>query len=44
MNSRVLVGQIPDHDKERVLAGIINFYKQNGGQQMLPIPSCQWKV
>jgi hypothetical protein len=39
-----LTGNIPEHDKERVLAGIINFYKQNGGKTILPTPSCQWKV
>jgi hypothetical protein len=40
----VVVGNIPEHDKERVLAGIINFYKQNGGKVILPTPSCQWIV
>jgi hypothetical protein len=40
----VIVGNIPEHDKERVLAGIINFYKQNGGKVILPTPSCQWIV
>lgn len=39
-----LKGNIPDHDKERVLAGIINFYRQQGGKTMLPEPTCQWKV
>ena len=39
-----LKGNIPEHDKERVLARLINFYRQKGGQVMLPEPSCQWKV
>jgi hypothetical protein len=39
-----LKGNIPEHDKERVLAGIINFYRQQGGKVMLPDPMCQWKV
>lgn len=39
-----LKGDIPEHDKERVLAGLINFYHQKGGKVMLPQPSCQWKV
>ena len=39
-----LTGNIPEHDKERVLAGIINLYKQSGGSVILPSPSCQWKV
>lgn len=39
-----LKGNIPDHDKERVLAGLINFYRQQGGKHMLPEPMCQWKV
>ena len=39
-----LKGNIPDHDKERVLAGMINFYRQQGGKAMLPEPMCQWKV
>lgn len=37
-------GNIPEHDKDRVLAGLINFYRQQGGKTMLPEPSCQWKV
>jgi hypothetical protein len=37
-------GQIPEHDKDRVLNGLINFYIQNGGKCMLPSPTCQWKV
>lgn len=37
-------GDIPDHDKDRVLNGLINFYTQNGGKAMLPSPVCQWKV
>jgi hypothetical protein len=39
-----LTGNVPEHDKERVLAGIINFYKQQGGKVILPSPSCQWRV
>lgn len=37
-------GNIPEHDKERVLAGIINLYRQSGGKIMLPDPTCQWVV
>lgn len=37
-------GDIPDHDKDRVMNGLINFYTQNGGKVMLPSPACQWKV
>jgi hypothetical protein len=43
-NNGSLTGNIPTHDKERVLAAIINFYKQNGGKVILPPPSCQWNV
>ena len=39
-----LTGNIPEHDKERVLAGLINLYKQSGGKAILPSPSCQWRV
>ena len=39
-----LKGNIPEHDKERVLAGMINFYRQQGGKTMLPEPTCQWRV
>lgn len=42
-NSKVK-GVIPEHDKDRVLNGIINFYIQQGGTALLPSPSCQWKV
>jgi hypothetical protein len=42
-NSKVK-GQIPEHDKDRVLNGMINFYTQNGGTLLLPSPTCQWKV
>lgn len=42
-NSKVK-GQIPEHDKDRVLNGVINFYTQNGGTALLPSPTCQWKV
>lgn len=37
-------GNIPDTDKECVLAGMINLYRQRGGKVMLPQPMCQWKV
>ncbi len=40
----VITGNIPEHDKERVLAGLINFYKQSGGKVILPAPNCQWIV
>lgn len=39
-----LKGNIPEHDKERILAGIINLYRQSGGKVMLPEPTCQWRV
>lgn len=39
-----LSGSIPEHDKFRVLNGIINFYKQSGGKVLLPSPTCQWRV
>lgn len=39
-----LTGNIPEHDKERVLAGIINLYRQSGGKTILPEPNCQWRV
>lgn len=38
------VGEQPQHDKFRVLNGIINFYHQNGGKVLLPAPTIQWKV
>jgi len=37
-------GQIPEHDKFRVLNGLINFYNQSGGKVLLPAPTCQWVV
>jgi hypothetical protein len=37
-------GVIPDHDKDRVLNGLINFYVQHGGKTLLPTPHCQWIV
>ena len=37
-------GQIPEHDKFRVLNGLINFYNQSGGKTLLPAPTCQWRV
>ena len=39
-----ITGNIPEHDKERVYDGIINFYKQQGGKVLLPAPGCQWVV
>jgi hypothetical protein len=44
VNSNLAVGTQPQHDKFRVLNGIINFYKQSGGKVMLPAPDIQWKV
>jgi hypothetical protein len=44
VNNNILVGEQPQHDKFRVLNGIINFYKQSGGKVLLPAPTCQWKV
>lgn len=44
VNNKTLVGEQPQHDKFRVLNGIINFYKQKGGKVMLPSPTCQWTV
>lgn len=44
VNNKSLVGEQPQHDKFRVLNGIINFYKQKGGKVMLPAPTCQWSV
>ena len=37
-------GTAPDHDKFRVLNGIINLYKQRGGKKLLPTPTCQWVI
>ena len=44
VNTNATVGEQPQHDKFRVLNGIINFYKQSGGNVMLPSPTIQWKV
>lgn len=44
VNDKTLVGEQPQHDKFRVLTGIINFYKQKGGKVLLPSPTCQWVV
>lgn len=44
VNAYNLKGAQPTHDKFRVLAGLINFYTQNGGKELLPAPDCQWKV
>ena len=37
-------GHIPEHDKDRVLNGMINLYVQNNGKFLLPSPTCQWRV
>ena len=44
VNDGKLRGEQPQHDKFRVLAGIINFYTQHGGKQLLPAPDCQWRI
>lgn len=44
VNKNKTVGDQPQHDKFRVLNGIINFYKQSGGKVLLPAPTIQWKV
>jgi hypothetical protein len=44
VNNNATVGEQPQHDKFRVLNGMINFYKQSGGKVMLPAPTIQWKV
>jgi hypothetical protein len=44
VNNNLVIGEQPQHDKFRVLNGIINFYKQSGGKVMLPAPTIQWKV
>jgi hypothetical protein len=44
VHNNTLIGQQPQQDKFRVLDGLINFYKQNGGSVLLPAASCQWKV
>jgi len=44
VHNNSLVGDQPQHDKFRVLAGLINFYRQQGGKFLLPAPSCQWAV
>ena len=44
VNDGKLRGEQPQHDKFRVLAGIINFYTQHGGKELLLAPDCQWKV
>ena len=44
INASKVIGEQPQHDKFRVLNGIINFYKQSGGKVMLPAPTIQWKV
>lgn len=44
VNDKTLIGDQPQHDKYRVLNGLINFYKQKGGKALLPAPTCQWTV
>jgi|CryBogDrversion2_5_1035270.scaffolds.fasta_scaffold02336_3 hypothetical protein len=44
VNNKTLIGEQPQHDKFRVLNGLINFYKQKGGKVLLPAPTCQWTV
>lgn len=44
VNNKTLVGPLPDHDKFRVLNGLINFYKQQGGKVLLPPATCHWIV
>jgi hypothetical protein len=44
VNNNKSTGEQPQHDKFRVLNGIINFYKQSGGKVMLPNSNIQWKV
>ena len=44
VHNSTTIGEQPQHDKFRVLNGIINFYKQSGGKVLLPAPTIQWKV
>lgn len=44
VNNKTLIGEQPQHDKFRVLNGLINFYRQSGGKVLLPNPTCQWTV
>jgi hypothetical protein len=44
VNTFKVIGEQPQHDKFRVLNGIINFYKQSGGKTILPAPTIQWSV
>jgi len=44
VNNNQIIGEQPQHDKFRVLNGIINLYKQAGGKVLLPAPTCQWTV
>jgi hypothetical protein len=44
VNNKTIIGEQPQHDKFRVLNGLLNFYKQKGGKVMLPAPTCQWTV
>ena len=44
VNNNHMIGEQPQHDKFRVLNGIINLYKQAGGKVLLPAPTCQWTV
>jgi hypothetical protein len=43
-HSQKLSGDVPEHDKTRVLNGLINLYNQSKGKTLLPAPTCQWKV
>jgi hypothetical protein len=44
VNNKTIIGEQPQHDKFRVLNGLLNFYKQKAGKVMLPAPTCQWTV
>ena len=44
VNAKTTIGEQPQHDKFRVLNGLINFYKQSGGKVLLPAPTIQWTV
>ena len=41
---QLVKGDIPEHNKHKVMSGMINYYKQNGGKTLLPQPMCQWNV
>lgn len=44
LHEQRVAGVIPEQNKILVLAGMINFYKQNSGKTLLPHPTCQWRV